>query len=272
MRSMILLIVLMLIFMTAGCDETDPLVEDEDFILAVMVLDEGGQPKAGMSVARLNSLDGITPGFSNQVPAVAADDLGISYPNPFYGVTSIEYSTSETRNVLLEVFDWRDNHVRTVLDGRMQAGSYTANWDGMDTGGEGVVNGVYSFRLTITDTLDVPEYSWNGSIDCTVFDLRDTGRYWIGSTDATGFFSTRDLDLFPSLQGHGSQDAYNEVKDFLGNFSFSDTVTIKVSTPPPAEGGWIYHMSRRAVLVDGPNYLEFYFVPDDSTGVLAEGR
>jgi hypothetical protein len=82
------------------------------------------------------------------------------------------------------------------------------------------------------------------------------------------FFSIRDLDLFPSLQGHDPQMAYDAFADELGTFSFSDTVTIRVSTPPPAEGGYIYHMSRDIVLVDGPNYLEFYFVPDDSTGVF----
>jgi len=253
-----------------GCDDSTSPEKDEDFILAVMVLDAGGQPKAGMSVARLNSLEGITPASSKAAFADDSDTLGISYPNPFFGVTTIEYSTSDTRVVLLEVFDWRERQVRTIVNGRMPAGFFSAEWDGMSSMGIQVMNGVYTLRLTLTDTLDVPGYSWEGHTLSTLFDLRDTYRHeGMGLTDATGFFSTRNPDYFPSLQDHGDQDAYNEVKDYLGTFSFSDTVTIRVSTPAPAEGGWIYHMSREIALVDGPNYLEFYFVPDDSTAVFA---
>jgi hypothetical protein len=269
MRSLILPLALLLIFVTAGCDETDPLVEDEDFILAVMVLDDGGQPKAGMSVARLNRLEGITPVLSEPVFAAAPDAIGNSYPNPFYGSTTIEYSTSDTRVVLLEVFDWRERKVSTVLNGVARAGDYTAIWNGRSSTGIQAMNGVYTMKLTLTDTLDAPEYSWEGHTLSTLFDLTETYRHeGMGSTDATGFFSTQDLDYFPSLQGHGALDAYDAVGDHAGTFSFSDTLTIRVSTPPPAEGGWIYHMSRRVVLVNGPNYIEFYFVPDDSMGVF----
>ena len=145
-------------------------------------------------------------------------------------------------------------------------------WDQRDDGGEKVINGIYLYRLTMTDTLDVHEREHSGIIGCTVFDLEDPFRREMGLTDATGFFSTRDLGFFPSLQGYGPQMAYDAVGDELGTFSFSDSLTIRVSTPPPAEGGWIYHMNRRVALVDGPNYLEFHFVPDDSTGVFIEGR
>jgi hypothetical protein len=268
MRTILsLMTVLALIIPSSGCDDATSPEKDEDFILAVMVIDTGGQPMVGMSVARLNSLEGITPAISAPVPAVVADGLGISYPNPFFGATTIEYSIAETRALLLEVFDWRDMYLRTVLDGRQAAGFYSEQWDGMSSTGERMINGVYALRLTLTDTLDVPEYEFSDVIDCTVFDLRDPYRREMGLTDATGFFSIRDLDLFPSLQGHPPQNAYDEVKDYLGTFSFSDTVTIRVSTPPPSEGGYIYHMSRRVVLIDGPNYLEFHFVPDDSSAV-----
>ena len=272
MRMLGLLPVILMLSVSIGCDDTASPEKDEDFILAVMVLDTGGQPEAGMTVARLNSLEGIDPVMSNQASPAVPDTLIFSYPNPFSGNTTIQYSTEDFRNALLEVFDWRGRHIRTVMTGTVPAGFFSNVWDGTDSGGVPVINGVYTQHLTLTDTLDVPEYIWEGSIDCTVFSLRDTYRHQTGVTDATGFFSTRNLDLFPSLQGHGLQDAYNETADQLGTFSFSDTVTIRVSTPPPAEGGWIYHMSRDIVLVDGPNYLEFTFVPDDSTAIVTTAR
>ncbi len=270
MRIRMLLMVMLVLALLTGCDDTACPEKDEDFILAVMVLDTAGQPKAGMGVGRLNSLEGIVPVMS--VPALPADpdSLRNSYPNPFFGSTTIEYSTEDVREALLEVLDWRGRQIKTVLHGRVPAGFHSVVWDGMTSVGVRAVNGVYTMRLTLTDTLDVPEYSWEGHTLSTLFDLRDIYRHeGMGSTDATGFFSTRNLDFFPSLQGHEPQMAYDAVAAELGTFSFSDTVTIRVSTPSPPEGGWIYHMSREIVLVDGPNYLEFHFVPDDSTGVFA---
>ena len=269
MKTGFLLLIMLIAALLAGCDDTDPLVPDEEFILSIMVLDTDGQPEAGMTVARLNSLEGIVPSLAGRVAPEAADTISSSYPNPWYGSVTIDYSTTDIRKVLLEVTDWLGRPVMTPFEGLVPAGYHSLTWwDGIPT-----INGVYTFSLTLTDTLDVPEYSWVGQIKSTMFDLMEIYRHeGIGTTDATGFFSTRDLDYFPSLQGHGIQDQYNEGRELIRTFSFSDTVTIRVSTPPPPAGGWIYHMSRDIVLVDGPNYLEFGFVPDDSTGVFVEGR
>ena len=273
MRSIILSLVLLAIFVTTGCDETDPLVEDEDFILAVMVLDGGGQPLSGMSVGRRIELEGFDLfGAGPAALPLDSDTLMCSYPNPFNGVTSVRFLTVDTREAKLDVIDWRGQEVVTLVHGRLPGGLYSIEWDQKDEAGDRVINGVYSFRLSLSDTLDPHVYEFTDSIDCTVVDFTDPNNREIGVTDQTGFFSTRDLDLFPSLQGHGSQTAYNPIAEPIADFSISDTVTIAVSTPQPAEGGWIYHMSRRAVLVDGPNYLEFLFVPDDSTGVFMESR
>ena len=271
MKTSYLLVIMVIAALLAGCDDTDPLVPDEDFILSIMVMDTDGQPEPGMTVARLNSLEGIVPSLAGE--AQTADTVSSSYPNPFYGSTTVEYSIDDTREVLLEVLDWTGGLVRTVVDGRQNAGSYSVQWDQKDGSGSAVINGVYFFKLTLSDTLDVHEMQHSEMIGCTVFDLMERYRHnGMGVSDPTGFFSTRDLDLFPSIQGHDPQSARNAVGVETGTFSFSDTVTIRVSTPPPPADGWIYHMSRDIVLVDGPNYLEFHFVPDDSTGVFLEGR
>ncbi len=173
----------------------------------------------------------------------------------------------------VEALDWRGEHISTLLHGIIKAGTHSIVWDGTASGGGIVMNGVYYLKVTLTDTLDVNERLFSGTALCTAFDLEETYRQGgIGTTDATGFYSTRDLDFFPSLQGHEWQDAIAPDGDYLGVFSFSDTVTIRVSTPSPPAGGWIYHMSLDIVLVDGPNYMEFHFVPDDSTGVFMVGR
>ncbi len=268
---MFLLIVLVSAVLT-GCDDTTSPDKDEDFILAVMVLDPVGQPLEGMSVGRQIDLEGFDLPWSRQAGPGAllpdSDTLMFSYPNPFNGVAAVRFFTVDTREAQLYVIDWRGREVKTLLQGRLMGGLYSIEWDQRDGAGDRVINGVYRFCLALADTLDPHEYDFADSIECTVIDFLDPNRTEIDVTDHTGFFSTRDLDLFPSLQGHGIQTIYNEVAEPTGDFSVSDTLTIMVSTPPPAEGGRIYHMRRRVVLVDGPNYLEFHFVPNDSSGVF----
>ena len=266
-------VTVMLLVTLGACDETDPLVPDEEFILAVMVYDAGGRPLEGMSVGRGIELEGfdIYGSPRDRVALIESpDSLLFSYPNPFSGVNTTLYIADDVREVTLRVRDWRGREVRTLQQGRITGGSYSIDWDQLDEGGIRVISGVYTICLSLADTLSPHGYEFADSLECTVIDWLDPNWREMGVTDQTGFFSTRDLDFFPSLQGHGLQTTYNEAGDPLGSFSIGDTVTVTVSTPPPPEGGWIYHMSRRAVLVDGPNYLEFRFVPDDSTGVFVK--
>ena len=281
MKMRMLILVLLVSIVLTGCDDTTSLEKDEDFILAVMVLDTGSQPLERMSVWRQSHLEGTIPDPPSaaavslvSVPSVplAPDSLHKAYPNPFNGVIIIQYTTSDVREARLDVEDWRGRHVKTVVDGVVPEGTHEVQWDQRDESGEKVVTGVYTLKLTLSDTLDPHLFTYSGEVKCTNYDDFFMNSPSMGETDPTGFFSTRDLDLFPSVQGHEQQVGYDHMGDWIGIFGFSETVTIWVSTPPPAEGGWIYHMSRDIVLVDGPNYLEFTFVPDDSTGVFVEGR
>lgn len=279
MRVRELILIVMLFAVIAGCDDSSGPEKDEDFILAVMVLDTGGQPIEGMSVWRQSHLEGTIPDlpsveaeFTVPVPAVplAPDSLHKAYPNPFNGVIIIRYTTFDVREARLDVEDWRGRHVKTVVDGVVPEGAHEVQWDQMDESGERVVTGVYTLKLTLSDTLDPHLFTYSGEVKCTNYDdffMNSFLNDWsMGETDPTGFFSTRNLDFFPSLQGHEQQAGYDHMGDWIGIFGFSETVTIRVSTPlPPSPGGgWIYSMSRDIVLVDGPNYLQFTFVPDDS--------
>jgi hypothetical protein len=259
-----------------GCDETDPLAQDEEFILAVMVLDAEGRPLEGMSVGREIELEGFDV-FGGSMRAreetrTDADSMMFSYPNPFDGVATVRFTAAGAREAALRVTDWRGREIDRILEGRLNGGQYSVSWDQRDSQGLRVIEGVYRFVLSMTDTLEQHLYSFSDSIECTVVDFLDPYRAAFGVTDITGFLSTRDLDLFPSLQGHAPQTIYDPLGDPGGRFSISDTVTIRVSTPAPAGGGWIYHMSRRVILSDGPNYLEFHFLPDDSTETAGKGR
>jgi hypothetical protein len=75
--------------------------------------------------------------------------LSQNYPNPFNPSTQISYSLAKTGQVKLEVFNLLGQVVRTIIDARQVAGSYTAGWDGRDAFGTALPSGVYLYRLHV---------------------------------------------------------------------------------------------------------------------------
>ena len=71
-----------------------------------------------------------------------------NYPNPFNPETTIGYQIPEAQQVRLEVYNVLGQHVRTLVDARQDAGTYTVIWDGMDSSGLAASTGVYFYRVT----------------------------------------------------------------------------------------------------------------------------
>jgi hypothetical protein len=74
--------------------------------------------------------------------------LGANFPNPFNPSTSIEYALPQTGSARLTVYDVLGRKVRTLFsEVSHPAGIFTAAWDGRDTNGRAVSNGIYFYRL-----------------------------------------------------------------------------------------------------------------------------
>lgn len=80
--------------------------------------------------------------------------LAQNYPNPFSATsafgnaaTSIRYELSHDGNVTLVVFDLNARRVALLESGLKTAGQHFVRWDGRDTAGNRVPNGVYFYRL-----------------------------------------------------------------------------------------------------------------------------
>jgi len=52
-------------------------------------------------------------------------------------------------NVTLAVYNLLGQHVKTLIDGPVDAGSSTLAWDATDDNGNGVASGVYFYRLVV---------------------------------------------------------------------------------------------------------------------------
>jgi hypothetical protein len=96
----------------------------------------------------------LTPtNISTSAPLVRALDLTVA-PNPFNPRTSVRFTIPSVADAQLDVFDARGRHVRTLLEGRVEAGEHRVVWDGRGDGGGLAASGVYHARLRAGSTTE----------------------------------------------------------------------------------------------------------------------
>ena len=68
--------------------------------------------------------------------------LAQNYPNPFNPATRIQFTLPATEFITLKIYDVLGREVAQLVNGKKQAGAYTAEWNG-----EGTPSGVYFYQL-----------------------------------------------------------------------------------------------------------------------------
>ncbi|RMD98046.1 MAG: T9SS C-terminal target domain-containing protein, partial [Calditrichaeota bacterium] len=61
--------------------------------------------------------------------------------------TTIRYRLATPGEVELAIYDVLGRRVRTLAQGKQEAGTHTAHWDGRDEQGQVVGTGIYLYRL-----------------------------------------------------------------------------------------------------------------------------
>ena len=77
--------------------------------------------------------------------------LDQNMPNPFNPATVMGYQLPEAGRVRLAIYNLLGQEVRVLVDERMEAGSFTATWDGTDELGRRVASGIYLYRIHAGD-------------------------------------------------------------------------------------------------------------------------
>jgi hypothetical protein len=93
-----------------------------------------GMPASGAGVAG----DPAFPGRAR---------LGVAYPNPFAGATTMELAMPASGPASLAIYDLSGRRMRRLVSGDVAAGSQHVVWDGRDDAGRRVPNGLYLARL-----------------------------------------------------------------------------------------------------------------------------
>ena len=73
--------------------------------------------------------------------------LNQNIPNPFNPSTTIGYQLPVPGQIYLVIYNLLGQEVRTLLDGTLDAGYYTVEWDGKDSFGRQVASGIYLYRM-----------------------------------------------------------------------------------------------------------------------------
>ncbi|HOT96117.1 MAG TPA: YCF48-related protein [bacterium] len=73
--------------------------------------------------------------------------LAQNYPNPFNGRTEVRFSLPKSGTARVVVLNILGQPVRTLAEGRFEAGSYRRIWDGRNESGQEVVSGIYLLRM-----------------------------------------------------------------------------------------------------------------------------
>jgi hypothetical protein len=70
-------------------------------------------------------------------------------PNPFVRRTNIKFQIPNKSRVNLSIYDLSGRLVKTLVDEEMGRGCYQVEWDGKDSFGEEVSEGIYFYKLQV---------------------------------------------------------------------------------------------------------------------------
>ncbi|MBA65859.1 MAG: hypothetical protein CMG55_08675 [Candidatus Marinimicrobia bacterium] len=74
-----------------------------------------------------------------------------NYPNPFTISTQFTFELTKTADISIEIYTLGGKKIKSIKRNNSQIGFNIINWNGLDTFGDNIANGVYLYRLKATD-------------------------------------------------------------------------------------------------------------------------
>lgn len=118
------------------------------------------EDSAGSSFSNLNGWNSLPDGnimiraiidsdpVSAEDPIIQNQNISISnYPNPFNPTTTIQLNLAVSEKVKLDIYNLKGQHVKTLLDEIVPAGTTLLEWNGTNELNEPVASGMYFYKL-----------------------------------------------------------------------------------------------------------------------------
>jgi len=83
-----------------------------------------------------------------------------NYPNPFNPATEITFAAPRSGHVRLDIYNIIGQKVKTLLDETVTAGLKAVVWNGISDSGNPVASGIYYYRLSTADGIDVKKMTF----------------------------------------------------------------------------------------------------------------
>jgi Tol biopolymer transport system component len=103
---------------------------------------DDGKSRSGIYKIRLNST-----GIADAALSKYIFYLHQNFPNPFQSRTTIRYSIPAQGKASLKIYDITGRQIRTLMNGIIKSGIYSAIWNGKDERGKKVASGIYFIEL-----------------------------------------------------------------------------------------------------------------------------
>jgi|GEM_PF-549101 len=91
----------------------------------------------------------------NIVQSVCKVELMNNYPNPFNPETTIQFTTENTENTEIIIFNIKGQKVKTLINKELDAGYHSVIWDGRDDNDLPVSSGIYFYKMKAGDFTSV---------------------------------------------------------------------------------------------------------------------
>ncbi len=105
---------------------------------------------AGPDPSRIQLLVGRSSYVASEADERLPESLTVQAPapNPFRNQITLKYALPEAQDVTVAVFDLLGRRVRTLVEGRQEAGPHRVSWDGMDASQRQLASGAYFLRVS----------------------------------------------------------------------------------------------------------------------------
>ncbi|MBU1700277.1 MAG: T9SS type A sorting domain-containing protein, partial [Candidatus Eisenbacteria bacterium] len=125
-----------------------PDVDEPDCRIRVVCVDAESNEGSDISDADFSIVD--VSGVEGQQEIPVSLILRRSRPNPFAGMTRIEFGLPTAQRVTLGIYNIKGQLIKTLAAGEYSPGFHTVVWRGKNAQGEKVSSGLYFYRL-VTD-------------------------------------------------------------------------------------------------------------------------